>query len=111
VSNEARWRAQQENRQVFPEPQSYSTTGSELLWFDPVTQQSLTLGTITGGFTAQASFVLRGPGVEALEVPYQLNQSYGLTALSPAVVERVRAAGFEDWIETYVIVTPNVTSR
>lgn len=111
ASNEERWRARQEGREVFPELQGYSTTGSELYWFDPVNQQSVTLGVFTGGFVAQARFILRGPGVEALEVPYQLNQSYGLTALSPAILERVRAAGYGDWIETYVVVTPNVSPR
>lgn len=111
LSNEERWRAQQEDREVFPELQGYRTSGSELFWYDPVNQQSLSLGVITGEFVAQARFILRGPGVEALEVPYQLNHSYGLTALSPAVIDRVRAAGYSDWIETYVVVTPNLSPR
>lgn len=111
VSNEERWRTRQEGREVYPELQGYRTTGSELYWFDPVNQQSLTLGVFTGEFVAQARFVLRGPGVEALEVPYQVNQSYGLTALSPAILERVRAAGYGDWIETYVVLAPNVSPR
>lgn len=111
ASNEERWRAQQEGREVFPGLQGYRTMGSELYWFDPLNQQSLALGVFTGEFVAQARFVLRGQGVEALEVPYQVNQSYGLTALSPAILDRVRAAGYGEWIETYVVVTPNVSSR
>jgi hypothetical protein len=111
ASNEERWRARQKGREVFAELQGYRTTGSELYWFDPLNQQSVALGVFTGEFVAQARFVMRGPEVEALEVPYQLNQSYGLTALSPAILERVRAAGYGDWIETYVVVTPNVSPR
>lgn len=111
VSNEERWRAQQVDRQVFDPLQPYGTVTSELWWYDPVNQQSIVLGSFSGAFVAQARFSLRGQGIEALEVPYQVNRSYGLTALSPAVLERIRVAGYGEWIETYVFVTPNVTPR
>lgn len=64
-----------------------------------------------GDLQGQAEFTLRGQGVTALEVPYQVNVSYGLTALSPVVIDRIRAAGYSEWIETYVFLTPNVTPR
>ena len=112
VSNEERWRAQQQDRQLFEGLAPFATSGSELWWFDPVNQQHVVLGRITGEFVAQAQFQLRGQGVPALEVPYQINVSYGLTALSPALLGRVAAAGYEsDWIETYVILSPDVSSR
>lgn len=112
LSNEGRWRAQQQDRLVFDALTPYTTTGSELWWFDPVNQQSVILGRVTGDVVAQAQFQLRGQGVTALEIPYQVNSSYGLTALSPALLGRIAAAGYEsDWIETYIFLTPNVSSR
>jgi hypothetical protein len=111
LNNEARWRAQQIDRLVFDPIQTYSTTSSDLWWYDPVNQQSIILGTIAGNFTAQAEFILRSQGRAALEVPYQVNQSYGLTALSPAILDRIAAAGYTDWIETYVFRAPNVVRR
>ena len=112
LTNEERWRAQQQDRVVFDGLQSYSTTGSELWWFDPVNQQHVILGRLTGEFVAQAQFLPRGQGVPALEIPYQVNSSYGLTALSPALLERIAAAGYaSDWVEAYLFLTPDVTPR
>jgi hypothetical protein len=111
LTNEERWRAQQIDRRPFEAPRPYFTVGSELWWYDPLNQQSVILGRITGDFSAQAEFILRGQGVPALEVPYQVNASYGLTALSPALIDRIRAAGYSEWIETYVLSTPNVIPR
>lgn len=112
LTNEERWRAQQQDRVVFDGLVPFTTNGSELWWYDPVNQQHVILGVITGDFAAQAQFGLLGQGFGALEVPYQVNTSYGLTALSPAVLSRIAAAGYEsDWIETYVFLSPDVTRR
>lgn len=111
LSNEDRWRAQQIDRLVLDPVQMYRTTSSDLWWYDPVNQQSIILGTIAGDFTVQAEFVLRSQGRDALEVPYQVNRSYGLTALSPAILDRIAAAGYTEWIETYVFRAPNVVRR
>jgi hypothetical protein len=111
LNHEERWRRQQLDRQPFAQPLPFTTSSSELWWFDPRNQQDVILGRINGEFLAQAQFTLRGQGVQALEVPYQVNRSYGLTSLSPALLERIRAAGYDDWIETYVFVTPNVAPR
>ncbi len=111
LSSEQKWRTQQQNRQVFDEPQPYTTSGSQLWWYDPINQQHVILGNITGKFDAQARFELVGQGVEALEVPYAINQSFGLTALSPALVQRLEAAGYTQWVETYVIIGPAVQQR
>jgi hypothetical protein len=112
LSIEERWRAQQQDRVIFEQLTAYTTSSSELWWYDPVNQQHVILGRVTGDFSAQARFIVRAQGVEALEVPYQVNISYGLTALSPALVERIRASGYaSDWIEAYVFLTPNVFLR
>lgn len=110
-TNEQRWRDQQQERVVFDTPKPYYTTGTKLYWYDPLTQQHLELGYMSGEFLVQARFVLLPQGVPALEVPYQINVSYGLTALSPALLERIRAAGYTAWIETYVIESPEVQPR
>jgi hypothetical protein len=111
LSNLERWRAQQENREVFASLRTYTTPGSELWWYDPVNQQHVILGTFSGTFTAQAEFTLANRDVSALEVPYQVNSMYGLTSLSPAFVQRIREAGYTDWIETYVINDERVQPR
>ncbi len=111
LSNEQRWRNQQTERNVFDSARTFSTSGSELWWYDPIQQQHVILGSFTGQFTAQARFVLSGQGRPALEVPYQINQSYGLTSISPALIERMQAAGYTDWIETYVFESPSVEQR
>jgi hypothetical protein len=111
LTNEERWRAQQIDRTPFEGPRPYYTSGSELWWYDPVNQQNVILGRITGDFQGQAEFVLRGQGIAALEVPYQVNLGYGLTALSPVLLDRISAAGYSEWIETYVFLTPNVAPR
>ncbi|MCS6882128.1 MAG: hypothetical protein RMK84_00175 [Oscillochloridaceae bacterium] len=110
-SNEQRWREQQLDRQVFPAPRLYTTRNAELCWYDPLNQQHVVLGRIGGDFLVQATFVLRDRGLPALEVPYRINVSYGLTALSPAYIERLKAAGYVDWVETYVLASPDVHPR
>jgi len=111
LSHLERWRQQEEQREVFSEFRHYETTGSELRWYDPVNQQHVVLGSLSGMFDAQAQFVLSSTQQHALEVPYQINQSYGLTAISSALVQRMHDAGYDDWLETYVIVTDTVQAR
>jgi hypothetical protein len=108
TNNEARWRNEQLDRQLFPQLTSYFTNSAELYWYDPVNQQHVLLGTIGGVFQAQAQFKLVDNGADALEIPYEVNKSFGLTALSPALVTRIMVAGYSDWIETYVILTPEM---
>ncbi len=110
-SNQERWRDQQVNRVVLEPMRVYTAVNSQLWWYDPINQQHVVLGTFMGDFMAQATFTLRHQQVEALEVPYQVNQAYGLTALSPALIARIQAAGAGEWIETYVVVTPDLVLR
>lgn len=110
-SNEERWRTQQLNRTVFSTPQSYNTSNSQIWWFDPINEQHVLLGSFSGNFEAQATFVLTEQRLEALELPYQVNRLYGLTALSPALLDRIAMAGYGDWIETYVIMDANIRAQ
>jgi hypothetical protein len=113
LNNEQRWRAQQEDRVVLEGgPLPFFSRGSvQLWWYDPVAQQSVILGTISGDFRAQAQFRLKGSGGEALEVPYRINLDYGLTAISPAYVERMQRAGYNESVEAYVFLTPEIAPR
>lgn len=111
ISHNERWRQQQLDREPLPEPQFYTTTGSALYWFDPVYQQAVLLGTFRGQFEVLATFRLRSTGEPALEVLYEVNQRYGLTALSPSIIERIQAAGYTDGvIDTYVLETDQITA-
>lgn len=108
MSHQERWRLQQIERTPLPELRPFTTTGSDLWWFDPINQQAVILGRISGVFLVQATFTLKDQQQLAYEVPYQVNQSYGLTALSPVLIQRIEAAGYNDWIETYVVHTAEV---
>jgi len=72
------------------------------MWYDPTTGQSLEIGTIRGEFPAQAEFVLRSNQHPALEVPYRINVDFGLTAISEAVRDRMKAAGYTESVEAYI---------
>lgn len=103
-TNEQRWRAQQIEREPFTEPRIYlARRPTPLLWYDPLTGQSLVVGTLLGPFTAQASFTYRPAGAPALEVPYRINGDFGLTSISPVVQERMANAGYTDTVEAYVL--------
>lgn len=110
LTNMQRWRSQQQNREIFESLRSYTTRGSDLWWYDPVNQQHIVLGSFSGNFDAQAQFTLAHSKEDALEVPYHVNQSYGVTALSPALEQRIQDAGYGEWIETYVIINSEVQS-
>jgi hypothetical protein len=102
-TNEQRWRAQQADREVFPPQVFLAKRPVTLWWWDPTTGQSLEVGTIIGPVTAQARFIFRPRQAPALEVPYRLNIDFGLTAVSPVVIERMKAAGSSESVEAYVL--------
>lgn len=111
-SNQDRWRAQQIDRQALQQAQAYVAKNPvQLLWFDPVTAQSLEIGTLIGEFPVQARFTFRGTNSPALEVPYRINADYGLTSISEAVRERMRAAGYAETVEAYVIQTNDIVPK
>lgn len=110
LDNLQRWRAQEVNREVFAEPRTYRANQPvPLFWFDPANEQIVEIGTIIGAFPAQAQFTLRGTNQPALEVPYRINNDFGLTSISEALRARMRAANSGEAVETYVIVSEAVT--
>lgn len=111
-TSEQRWRTQQIDRLVFEGQRTY-TAGQPvaLLWYDPATGQSLEIGSLIGDFPAQAQFTFRGSGQPALEVPYRINTDFGLTAISAAVRERMRAAGYTESVEAYIVQTESVSAK
>ncbi len=107
-SVEERWRYVQVDRQPFESIQTWVTPSRQILWwYDPVYGRTIKLGEIQGEFPAQATFRFRGQEVEALEIPYQVNQSFGIT-LPPAIVDQIRNAGYGEWIETFVYRTEDI---
>jgi len=112
LNNEQRWRAQQENRVPFGQQRLYIANNDvKLLWYDPTTGQSLEIGTIRGEFPAQAQFILRSDRRPALEVPYRINQDFGLTAISEAVRARMKAAGYTNSVEAYIEQTDAIVPK
>jgi hypothetical protein len=106
---EQRWRAQQQDRNVNDPPRLYVAQSSVTLWwYDPLIGQSVPIGTIRGEFPVQAEFILRGAQQAALEVPYRINNDFGLTAISEAVRERMEAAGYSQSVEAYILRTADI---
>jgi hypothetical protein len=74
------WEEPRRYRPQNPSPTSNAgglsrSIGGEFWWYDPINQQHVILGTFAGDFLAQAQFTLRGQGIEALEIPYQVNRA------------------------------------
>jgi hypothetical protein len=111
-TNQQRWRAQQQDRKVNDPPKIYIARNPATLWWhDPLTSQSVPIGTISGEFPVQAEFILRGAQQAALEVPYVINVDFGLTAISEAVRERMKAAGYSQSVEAYVLQTADIQPK
>lgn len=103
-TNEQRWRAQELNREVFDPPRLFvANSPVTLQWYDPVTGQAVEIGQIFGVFPAQAQFTLRDGNRLAFETPYRINNDFGLTAISDAVVQRMHAAGYQESVEAFVL--------
>jgi hypothetical protein len=108
-TNEARWRAQEQDRKVNDPPRIYVAPSQVTLWwYDPLNSQSVPIGTLSGEFPAQAEFILRSAQQAAFEVPYRINNDFGLTAISDAVRERMQAAGYTQSVEAYILRTADM---
>jgi len=108
-TNQERWRAQQQDRKVNDPPLVYIAKNPTMLWwYDPLTSQSVPIGMISGPFPAQAEFTVHSAQQAALEVPYVINVDFGLTAISEAVRERMKAAGYSQSVEAYVLRTADI---
>jgi len=108
-TNEARWRAQEQDRKINDPPRIYVAPSQVTLWwYDPLNSQSVPIGTLSGEFPAQADFILRSAQQAAFEVPYRINNDFGLTAISDAVRERMQAAGYTQSVEAYILRTADM---
>ena len=111
-TTEQRWRARQQDRTVNDPARTFvALSPVTLWWYDPVASQSVPIGTIGGEFPVQAEFILRGEQLPALEVAYVINHDFGLTAISEAVRERMRAAGYSQSVEAYVLRTDDTQPK
>jgi hypothetical protein len=111
-TNAQRWQAQQLNRQPFEVSRAYvAPRGTALFWYDPRTGQTLEIGTVLGEFTATAAFTLRAGGQQALLVPYLINNAYGLTAISDALVQRMHDAVYPEQVEAFVLLSEAVQPK
>ncbi len=109
---EERWRYVQQDRVPLQGHVTYTTPSREILWwYDPLLGRTIRLGEIQGDFPVQATFRFRGQEVDALEVPYQINSSFGITLPAPTV-EAIRQAGYTtDWIEAFVYKTEDIRPK
>lgn len=104
LTSEERWRSQQIDRQVYDPPRLHRAVRRiTLFWYDPGVGQVLEVGDLIGDFPVQARFSLRSSGEMALEVPYRINNDFGLTAISEAVRSRMEAAGYTISVEAFVL--------
>lgn len=109
---EERWRYVQLDRTPLETVQTYTTPSRQILWwYDPVLGRTVRLGEVQGDFPVQATFRFRGQEVDALEVPYEINVSLGIT-LPAATVEQIRNAGYTGpWIEAFIYKTEDIRPK
>lgn len=111
-SSEARWRAQQIDREVINPVRLYETSApTQLLWYDPATGQVLEIGSLHGAFPVQAQFTFRPTRASALEVPYRINNDFGLTSISDALLTRMQHSGSDQYVEAFVLLTDAIKPR
>ncbi len=108
-TGDERWAAFVSDRVAFDTPQRMTALApSPLLWLDPRNGQVLEIGMLNGNFAATAHMVLTSDKHEAYEVEYTINQDYGLTSISDAIVMRMRNAGYEASVRAFVVASDNV---
>ncbi len=104
-----RWQHQQLERSDFPQELTFvAQRPVDLFWFDPISGQRLVIGQLIGAFPAQASFTLRATNQPALLVRYEIDRSFGLTAISPVLKQRMQAAGVGPTTDAYVILSTDI---
>ncbi|MBM4412905.1 MAG: hypothetical protein FJ040_05590 [Chloroflexi bacterium] len=108
-TGDERWAAFASQRQLFDTPIRVTTLQpTPLLWLDPHNGQVLEIGLLNGDFVATAQIVLTSDNSVAYEVDYRINQDFGLTSISEAVVMRMRDAGYAASVRAFVVMTDNV---
>ncbi len=108
---EQRWRAMQADRQTFEPHRQYVSPSYQIVWwFDPIFGQILPIGELRGDFEVQATFRLAGQWIEALEVPYHVNQQYDIT-VPPSILQRMQKAGRGEWADVFIYQTRDIRPK
>lgn len=108
-TGDERWAAFVGSRSAYEAPQRLQTLApSPLLWLDPRNGQVLEIGYLNGEFFATAQLVLTSNGQSAYEVDYVINQDYGLTSISRALIMRMNDAGYAASVRAYVLASDSI---
>jgi len=108
---EARWRNMQVDRAPFDAPRTYVSPSYQLVWwFDPIFGQLVPLGEAHGDIPVQATFRIKGQWVNALEIPYHINQDFDFKLPDP-VLKRMQAAGTGEWREVFIYQTRDIQPK
>lgn len=102
-TGDERWAAFVSNRTAYDTPQRFTTLApTPLLWLDPRNGQVLEIGYLNGDFFATAQLVLASNNQSAYEVDYTINQDFGLTSISRALITRMNEAGYAASVRAFV---------
>lgn len=108
-TGDERWTAFVANRSAYDTPQRLQALApTPLLWLDPHNGQVLEIGYLNGEFFATAQLALASNGQSAYEVDYVINQDYGLTSISRALVTRMNDAGYAASVRAFVQASDNI---
>ena len=102
-TGDERWAVFVSNRTAYDTPQRFTTLApTPLLWLDPRNGQVLEIGYLNGDFFATAQLVLASNNQSAYEVDYTINQDFGLTSISQALITRMNEAGYAASVRAFV---------
>lgn len=102
-TGDERWSTFVSSRTAYEAPQRLTTlVPTPLLWLDPRNGQVVEIGYLNGDFLATAQLVLTSNNQSAYEVDYTINQDYGLTSISRALITRMNEAGYAASVRAFV---------
>ncbi len=108
-TGDERWSAFVRDRTGYDTPQRLTTIAPvSLMWLDPRNGQVLEIGYLNGDFFATAQLVLASNNQSAYEVDYTINQDYGLTSISRALITRMNEAGYAASVRAFVLASDNI---
>ena len=108
-TGDERWAAFVRDRTGYDTPQRLTTLAPVALqWLDPRNGQVLEIGYLNGDFVATAQLVLTSNNESAYEVDYTINQDFGLTSISRALITRMNDAGYAASVRAFVLASDNI---
>lgn len=108
-TGDERWAAFISGRTAYDAPRRMTAlVPTPLLWLDPRNGQVLEIGYLNGDFFATAQIIRASDNQPAYEVDYTINQDYGLTSISRALVTRMNEAGYAASVRAFVIASDNI---